>query len=380
MPKCDPSHLRELIAKGEIKGFTLDTNVIDGLNSNGNLDNRILLSVESLRSKKVSVILADVVANEVRNHMVECHTDAHDKMASALKAYTKTWKHDAAIVDELRAKLAPRDAIGNHADGIFKDFCGKVGAEVVSSADAIGIAELMSRYFENRPPFGGADKKHEFPDAIALAGLQKWSEAHGAILAISKDKGWAEYCEGSEYLYWTDDLGKALTLFHEDEAIVARCLKSLLEEPEGEISREVLDAIQRDLDDLDFEIDASAFLEWDASAGEAVVESIVYPGGQEQRILASNGDSVTFLVPVDARLRVQAEFDFSVRDSIDKDYVSIGDASVETTVEHRYQVTVTVSGKGGDDVEIDDAVVNPATRLRAVDFGRVEPFYEAEPD
>lgn len=380
MPKSNPNDLRALIAKGEINGFTLDTNIIDELNSNGNLDNRILLSVGNLKSKNVSVILADVVASEVRNHMVECHTDAHDKMVSALKAYTKTWKHDAQSVDDLRAKLAPRDAIGNHADGIFKDFCGKVGAEVVSSADAIEIMELMSSYFENHPPFDGADKKHEFPDAIALAGLQKWSEAHGAVLAISKDEGWAEYCEGSEYLYWTDDLGKALTLFHEDEAIVARCLKSLIEEPEGKISREVLDAIQRDLDDLDFEIDASAFLEWDASADEAVVESIVYCGGQEQRILASDADSVTFLVLVDAKLRVQAGFDFSVRDSIDRDYVSIGDASIETTIEHQYQVTVTVSGKGGDDVEIDDAVVNPATRLRSVDFGHVEPFYEPEPD
>ncbi len=52
----------------------------------------------------------------------------------------------------------------------------------------------------------------------------------------------------------------------------------------------------------------------------------------------------------------------------------------EVSLDHRYQVTVTISGKGSDDIEIDDAVVNPATRLRAVDFGHVEPFYEPEPD
>lgn len=36
--------------------------------------------------------------------------------------------------------------------------------------------------------------------------------------------------------------------------------------------------------------------------------------------------------------------------------------------------------KGSDIIEVDDAVINPATRLRMVDFGQVEPFYEPEPD
>ncbi|MBZ9817346.1 PIN domain-containing protein [Mesorhizobium sp. CA7] len=380
MPTYDADELRGLIAEGDIVGFTLDTNIIDGLNTNGNLDNRILQSLANLKAKKVAIILSDVVAKEVRGHMAQRHAAAHDQLASSLKSYCKIWKEHEGLVEELADKLAPADAIGAHSEAILEAFCEKVGMEIISSNDAIGMAELIENYFENRPPFAGADKKHEFPDAIALAALDKWSQEHGAILAVSKDKGWAAYCEESEYLYCANDLGKALALFHEDEAIVARFLASLRDEPDGEFAGEVISAIQRDIDNLDFQVEASAFMEWDAEVEEAVVDSIEYAGGNEQRIVASDGQGVTFLVPVTAKLRVQAGFNFSIHDSIDDDYVSLGGTAKEVTIDHRYQVTVTISGKGSNDIEVDDAAVNPATRLRVVEFGHVEPFYEPEPD
>lgn len=380
MPMFDSDELRGLIAEGGIAGFTLDTNIIDGLNNNGNLDNRILLSLENLKGKQVATILCDVVAKEVGGHMARRHAAAHGELASTLKAYGKIWKEHAGLVEELAAKLAPADAIGAHADALLQAFCEKIGVEIISSNGAISVAELMEQYFENQPPFAGADKKHEFPDAIALAAIDKWAQEHGPVLAVSKDKGWAEYCEGSEYLYCATDLGKALALFHEDEAIVTSFISSLGDEPDGDFAGEILGAIQRDLDDLDFQVEASAFMEWDSEVEEAVVESIEYTGGNEQRIVASDGQSVTFLIPVNAKLRVQVGFNFSIHDSIDDDYVSLGGTVEDVTIDHRYQVTVTISGKGSDIIEVDDAVVNPATRLRMIDFGHVEPFYEPEPD
>ncbi|MGO8098550.1 PIN domain-containing protein [Rhizobium leguminosarum] len=380
MPKFDPAEMRAMIADGEVVGFTLDTNVIDGLNSNGNLDNRILLGVGNLRTKAVRAIIADVVAKEVCGHMNAIHLASHDQLTSVVKTYTKIWKQDAAIVDELQARLVPRDTIRDHADALFDKFCDGMGIEIISSDEAISIAELMTSYFEGLPPFAGADKKHEFPDAVALAALRKWTDANGAVLVVSKDKGWSEYCEQSDYLYCANDLGKALALFHEDEAIVAKCLKQLKGQPDGNVGREILRAIQRDLDDLDFEVEASAFMEWDASLEEAVVDSIEYAGGAEQRIVASDGHSVTFVVPVSAKLKVQAGFVFSIHDSIDDDYVSLGGSIKEVSLQHDYQVSVTVSGKGEEEIEIDETDVNSATRLKSVNFGHVEPFYEPEED
>nr|WP_246749867.1 hypothetical protein [Mesorhizobium caraganae] len=109
------------------------------------------------------------------------------------------------------------------------------------------------------------------------------------MLVVSKDHGWTAYCHESEYLYCADDLGKALALFHEDEEVVARCIASIAKEPEGPVAVAIVYAIQRDLDDLDFELDASAFMNWDAEVEEAVIENIEYAGHEdEQRIVSSS--------------------------------------------------------------------------------------------
>jgi hypothetical protein len=181
MPMFDADELRGLIAEGGIVGFTLDTNIIDGLNNNGNLDNRILLSLETLKAKQVATILSDVVAKEVGSHMAQRHAAAHGELASTLTAYSKIWKEHAGLVEELAAKLAPADAIGAHADALLQAFCEKIGVEIISSNGATSVTELMEQYFEKKPPFAGADKKHEFPDAVALAALDKWSQEHGPV-------------------------------------------------------------------------------------------------------------------------------------------------------------------------------------------------------
>lgn len=381
MPQYDADEIRGMIAAGEVRGFTLDTNIVDGLNTNGNLDNRILLSIGNLRTKNVASLIADVVAGEVKSHMTTAHDAAYDQLMSALRAHTKIWKADAGAIETLKAALTPRDRVADHANELFNTFTATIGMEVVSSEGAVETAELLSRYFGALPPFAGARKKYEFPDAIALAALRRWSEDNGPVLVVSKDRGWLTFCEESDYLYCADDIGKALALFHEDEGVVAQCIASITADPNGFVASAIVDAIQRDLDDLDFDVDASAFMEWDAEIEEAVVEEMKYAGNDaEQRIVSSDADSVTFLVPVTAKIRVQASFNFSVHDSIDKDYVSLGGAVEDVTLQHRYQITLTVTGKGGQDIEIDDAVINPATRLREVDFGHIEPFSEPEPE
>lgn len=178
------------IAAGDVVSFTIDTNIIDGLNSNGNLDNRILLSIGNLRTKNVTALMADVVAGEINSHMTKIHDNAYGNLMTALRAHTKIWKADTKLIESLRGKLTPRDSVADHASDLFHEFTKQIGMEIVSSDGAIDIAELVARYFAEQPPFAGADKKHEFPDAIALAALRKWSEDNGPVLAVSKDQGW----------------------------------------------------------------------------------------------------------------------------------------------------------------------------------------------
>jgi hypothetical protein len=41
---------------------------------------------------------------------------------------------------------------------------------------AVPTVDPIDCFHESEPPFGSAEKKHEFPDAFALAGVQRWCD------------------------------------------------------------------------------------------------------------------------------------------------------------------------------------------------------------
>ena len=70
----------------------------------------------------------------------------------------------------------------------------------------------MKRYFAPSAPFQSSGaKKSEFPDAIALLSLEAWAKTRERkILAISKDTGWAEFADHSDWIDVERDFAEAL--------------------------------------------------------------------------------------------------------------------------------------------------------------------------
>lgn len=55
-------------------------------------------------------------------------------------------------------------------------------------------AQIFERYFSNQFPFGKGEKKHEFPDAFALASVELWSKENGhKAFILSNDKDILNY-------------------------------------------------------------------------------------------------------------------------------------------------------------------------------------------
>ena len=54
----------------------------------------------------------------------------------------------------------------------------------------ISITKLMDMYFRSEPPFGGKNKKSEFPDAIMYLTLQKYLDEGVKIHVIASDNDW----------------------------------------------------------------------------------------------------------------------------------------------------------------------------------------------
>lgn len=385
MPEFDEVDLRARIAEKEIRYFSIDTNVIDGLNRSGQLNHPMLRSIAKLSSKGVAFVMSDVVVGEVTSHINDLHLSTTEELAKSLKRYGKVWASRSEEIAGFSGALASVAQSLTTSTDVVDGFLKESKISVIKSSEYCNLEVVLTKYFTGEPPFASGTKKFEFPDALALESLESWAAQNGAMLLVSRDKGWQSYCRESEYLYCCADLPKGLSLFYEDEALVKLILTQSEKELNSDLINMLAETAQRDLDDLDFEVQADAFMNWDCQLEHAIVNRVRLRIGADdpQEIIGTDAETVTFVVPIEADIEVAGGFDFSVYDSIDGDDVMIGGNVSTVNLTHRYEVTVVASGKGqkdAEEIDIYEATLNPSTRLREVDFGFVEPFYEPDPE
>ena len=95
------------------------------------------------------------------------------------------------------------------------------------------------------------------------------------------------------------------------------------------------------------------------------------PESSQVDVLASDEESVTISFEAEVEAEFGAHFSFSVRDSIDRNYVSMGSASQSAIETFRVPIVVTLPKGEDDDPEPFDVEVEG--RSLVVDFGYVEP-------
>jgi hypothetical protein len=79
----------------------------------------------------------------------------------------------------------------------FHEFLRRVKVDVIP-VEGLSVDEVFDKYFKSVPPFGSAEKKHEFPDAFAIAGVQRWCDTNGQkIYVVSNDTDMKQACDQS---------------------------------------------------------------------------------------------------------------------------------------------------------------------------------------
>lgn len=229
------------------------------------------------------------------------------------------------------------------------------------------------------PPFSTkADKKSEFPDAIALLSLERWAaEQRGFVLAVSTDGDWARSAEQSLNVICVPQLAAALNLFNRDDAFVAARLAA---NPAAGTAASLSASIERAHEEAVeiFYVEANAPYHYESEDEYATIDAweVAEP---RFNVLTSDADFVTVAFPVAVKATFHASFSITVRDSIDKDYVSIGGSQASTSEEFDVQVVVTVARDDDDpDPEVVDLETDPTTL--SADFGYVEVDYGEDRD
>jgi hypothetical protein len=161
----------------------LDTTVYAG--QAYNFDSTVLTTfVAAAKRRGSKLLLPDPTDREVRRHIREKSNEALAALNEARRSapFLKKWAH-------FPKKAFPAIAsweVSQIAQGEWSAFLKQLPVEKLGY-DGINVAKVMTWYDEIKPPFGQGKKRKEFPDAFAIAILDKFAADHSCAIAVVSD-------------------------------------------------------------------------------------------------------------------------------------------------------------------------------------------------
>lgn len=368
---------------GTIRAISVDTCIFT--ETGYRLDSGILKRLEQFKGNAFQLVFSEITLREIRGHIVRDSEEARVKLISALRGVGKYWaiqadKQELVANDLLGAKSAKDIALIR-----LQDFGDRCGIHLIEAKTTLDISELLKRYFNTQPPFEtAAEKKSEFPDAIALLSLQAWAKKEGtAVLFVTKDKGCKRFCTESDYLYAIDSLSDALTLIQERDVHCAALCRAIETNIDSGAYPDLIDrietAISDNIWDIDWIVDADSAFYYEEELEDVVVASCDFtPTHGRYAFRAVDFRSDSLVVQASIRLKVDATcgFSLSVKDGIDHDMVHIGDATVSAESTVTVDILLTFEGLDADIPEITE--IELISSRQTLEFGSIQPDYGDE--
>ncbi|MGS1117434.1 PIN domain-containing protein [Castellaniella sp. UC4442_H9] len=206
------SELENLVQQGCISMITIDTSISDGC---GNaLNSGLFAQLDQFKTGRFGMILSEIVVREIRSHLVA----AFEETTSRWRATAHRLGHIPELTGQVEAMgIALAQFSGEDlADRELKQFMARTGATVLPIEPEL-LPKVLDSYFATKPPFGPKDKRSEFPDALALLGIEQWCQTKKCgVMVVSSDGDWKRYCESSTSgrLFFVNSLSEALKIFN----------------------------------------------------------------------------------------------------------------------------------------------------------------------
>ncbi|KAB2697605.1 hypothetical protein F9K79_17305 [Ochrobactrum sp. Kaboul] len=380
MPEMTRQQVIEAISDGRIAAVTIDTTVFDS--KQRDFRRTDFRSISQIRTRHTPILITDAIASEMMAHLEVEAADTQRALKTALRSNNLRWfrqspagEHTALFIDKDPAEFARSE---------FDDFVKVVGAEVIKVADTPdGLAELFRRYFAVQTPFGKKEtRKQEFPDAAALLCLEEYAKAKGKlVICVAQDSAWKDFAAKSEHLVTVFPLTEALGIYSEafeDADLADKIVELWLDGDEKHFEGAVRDAIVERLTYIDYDVDANCSVEFEAEPMDAKLKEILMGTLAKPVVLAADDNTVTFSVEVDIQADFEANFSFSVWDSLDRESVSMGSEYVATTTDVPVHLTIVADRDVTNGIVLHEIEVSQKTFT--VDFGYVDAFPVEEPD
>ena len=331
-------------------------------------DDGALQTLKDLKDRPIHVVVSEVVRLEILKH-----TDNHlAALASDLHNATRKALEHKVFSGQLFEKVS-RESIRELAQSSVGAYLDEIGAESIGH-DGISVPDLMNRYFSGLPPFSETGKKkHEFPDAITLIALESWAEHNNyRLLAISGDGDWVNFGKNSEWIDVYPTIPVAMNIINAQAVEVKKAAIAALhalsarsnEHRSNEMHDLLANAVERETPYVE------CYSDVEVEADNANLRLIDFEFGdiEDAKLVRTHGSEVTLEVSAVLRVDANAPLSFSVYDSTDGDYVTIGGG--EEHIEAVFPVELLVSiSLDGTDFAVDDVYISSFPK--SIDFGHV---------
>jgi hypothetical protein len=263
----------------------------------------------------------------------------------------------------------------------WTDFQARTGHKLAVTADLVSAGDLFTAYFEVKPPFEQKEtKKFEFPDAMALQGLEAFAKQLGKlILVVSADGGWRDFCRQSAWLVYERELAVAMSLFQKVPSVVCAALaKQIMDGKVGHLHSAIENELMSFVDGMEIYPEASAAFSYEPEIEEKEYLGFEFRDGPKFKLIDQDEaeEIYVFETVVDVNISASCSFSFQVRD--EGDYISIGGAYASTEAAQRMSLVVTICGDPS--AEFDVVEVEVLDHDKWIDFGYVEPDYGEDHD
>lgn len=301
----------------------LDTEVF--VSASFNYQNSLFKKLVDLVEKGELVLYLTTVTRQEILSNIEKEVNLSD---SSLKKLHKEFRKKAKIFynhhdfKSLFSLSYSKNEISQDLKNQFLDYLEKVKAQILT-LDKVSPEDIFEKYFNNLAPFKEGKKKNEFPDAFAIAALEKEAiDNQFKIYVISKDNDWQTACGRNKNLICLENIEK----FLEQQIIVATKYKNI------NLYYEFLDnnfeqfkqKITGNFEELEFSLGGGYdFADWGSEEIEVTVESIEL---KEKTLVEINDEIMAFELNIEISFLADVRYDsleFAIFDREDDRYYNV---------------------------------------------------------
>lgn len=214
---------------------------------------------------------------------------------------------------------------------VFDEFLNGCSTEVID-ASQVDAEEILTLYFEIKPPFGEGKKKSEFPDALSLLSLKTYLDEEEKIYVVSDDSDLKVFCETDPQLISVESLDKLLDIYTEYTSARSDKVKQYFVTHNEAIERKITEYLES------CEIYNSSSWE-DAEVDDGL--TVTNLGDIEPSVLYIDDEEsqITFDIDVEYEVTVTGpDFNNGIYDREEGRMITLGSKSVISTISSTFTV------------------------------------------